>query len=159
VEFKPPRMDEVESRAWLALIATAELLPAALDAQLQADSDMSHFEFILLSRLQLAEDRTMRMKQLAEASNATLPRLSKAVDRLASRGWVERLACAEDRRATNVRLTPEGRRALVRATPGHVATVRQGVLDRLSREQLVALADALEPILAGLDPKHHFLGA
>lgn len=156
MEFTAPRMDELESRAWLALIATCELLPGALDAQLQADAGMSHFEFQLLGILNLAEESTMRMKQLATAANSTLPRLSKAVNRLEERGWMERFPCVEDRRATNVRLTQPGRRAMILATPGHLDTVRRGVLDLLSREQLVALADALEPVVAGLDPERRF---
>lgn len=156
MEFTAPRMDGIESRAWLALVATSELLPNALDAQLRGDSGMSHFEFMLLGILNTDDDHTMRMTRLAELTHSTLPRLSKAVTRLEDRGWIERLQCPEDRRATNARLTQGGRRAMILATPGHIETVRRGVLDRLSRTQLAALADALEPILAGLDPDTHF---
>lgn len=152
-------MNDDESRAWLALVATSELLPAALDAQLQADAGMTHFEFMLLGLLNLAEDQTMRMKQLAEGAHSTLQRLSKAVTRLESRGWVERFECLEDRRATNVRLTQDGRRAMILATPGHLDTVRQAVLDRLNPRQLAALAEALEPVVAGLDPNRRFFRA
>lgn len=159
MDFKPPRMDDYESRAWLALVATSELLPAALDAQLQVDAGMTHFEFMLLGLLNLNEDQTMRMKQLAEGAHSTLQRLSKAVDRLEARGWVERFPCVEDRRATNVRLTQDGRRAMILATPGHLDTVRHAVLDRMSPQQLVALAEALEPVVAGLDPNRRFFRA
>jgi len=159
MEFRPPRMDDAESRAWLALVATSELLPAALDAQLQADSGMTHFEFMLLGLLNLADEQTMRMKRLADDAHSSLPRLSKAINRLEERGWVERFECVEDRRATNVRLTQDGRRSMILATPGHLDTVRRAVLDRLSRAQLVALADALEPVVAGLDPNQRFLRA
>ncbi len=149
-------MNPVESRAWLALVATSQLLPTALDAQLQADSGISHFDYMILGSLNLAPERTMRMKELASAMNAAPPRLSKAVQRLEQRGYVERVPDSEDGRATNAVLTQAGRRAMILATPGHIETVRRGVLDRLSPEQLVALADALEPILAGLDPEQHF---
>jgi len=157
MDVAPARMDEVEARAWLALIGTSELLPTALDAQLQADAGMTHFEYLLLGLLGVADEHTMRMKQLAEGANSTLPRLSKAVNRLEGRGWVERIDCLEDRRATNVRLTQAGRRAMILATPAHLDTVRRAVLDRLSREQLRAIAEALEPIVAGLDPNRRFL--
>ena len=154
--FTPPRMDAVESRAWLALIATCELLPAALDAQLQADAGMSHFEFQLLGRLNLAGHHTLQLKELAVATNSSLPRLSKAIKRLESRGGVTRSPHPEDRRATNAHLTQDGRRAMILATPGHLETVRAGVLAKLSHEQLEHLAEALEPVVAGLDPKDHF---
>jgi len=159
MDFKAPRMDDAESRAWLALIATSELLPAALDAQLQADAGMTHFEFMLLGSLNLAEEQTTRMKRLAEDVHSTLPRLSKAINRLEERGWVERFECVEDRRATNVRLTQAGRRAMILASPKHLDTVRRTVLDRLGPDQLTALAEALEPVVAGLDPHRRFLRA
>jgi DNA-binding MarR family transcriptional regulator len=150
--YQVPRMSPLESRAWLALIATTQLLPNALEAQLLADSKITHFEFMALGVLNLAPDRTMQMKQLAAATNSQLPRLSKVVTRLESRGLVERLACPGDARATNVHLTQEGRRLVKLATPGHLATVRELVIDRLSDEQLAGLADALEGVVAHLDP-------
>lgn len=149
-----PRMDTSESRAWLALISTAELLPAALDAQLQREQGMTHYEFIVLSTLQ--RHRTLRMGELASGTNATLPRASKVISRMQRRGLVERVTASGDRRGVEISLTKEGRRALVRATPGHFDTVRALVLDRLSPAQLDALADALDPILDALDPEGRF---
>jgi len=146
-------MDPLESRAWLALIGTAELLPAALDAQLQADSGITHFEFMVLSALTRAAGKRMRMTDLAAATNATLPRMSKVAGRLEARGLIERSAAADDGRAVDLQLTGAGRRTLVRATPDHIALVRSLVIDRLTPQQLTALADALEPVVAALDPQ------
>ncbi|WP_394553615.1 MarR family winged helix-turn-helix transcriptional regulator [Agromyces sp. MMS24-JH15] len=153
-----PRMDPIESRAWLALIGTAELLPTALDAQLQADSAMTHFEFMVLGSLIRSPEGRLGMTALAASTNATLPRLSKVVTRLAARGLVERSTAPADRRAVDVELTGEGRAAVVRALPGHLETVRRIVLDGLTPEQQVALADALEPVVARLDPRGEFAG-
>lgn len=146
-------MNPLESRAWLALIGTSELLPSALDAQLQADSALTHFEFIVLSALTHASGKRMRLTDLAGATNATLPRLSKVVARLETRGLIERTTSAADRRAIDITLTRSGRRMLVLATPGHIALARQLVIDRLTGAQLEALADALEPVVAALDPQ------
>jgi len=154
MDFRVPRMDPLESRAWLALVGTAELLPTALDAELQADAGMTHFEFIVLTVLR--HSKGLRMSHLAAATNATLPRLSKVVARLDARGLVSREAEEGDGRAVTVRLTGDGRRALVRATPGHIALVRSLVIDRLTPEQLEALASALEPVVAALDPQRRF---
>lgn len=147
-----PRMDEQESDAWLGLVSVLELLPAALDAQLQQDSKLTHFEFMVLSLLQLAPGRVLRMKELAAGTNATLPRLSHVVSRLEGRGLIERASCPEDKRATNARLTDLGRREIVLATPRHVETVRGLVLDQLSREDLAALATVAGKIARNLDP-------
>lgn len=148
------RMTPQQSRAWLALISTAELLPAALDAQLQRDASLTHYEFILLSTLQ--RSGAVRLSTLAAATNATLPRTSKVVGRLEKRGLVERTESTEDRRSILLKLTRQGRRQLVLATPDHFDTVHRLVLDRLTPEQLEQLADALEPIVEALDPQRRF---
>ncbi|MGO2684379.1 MarR family winged helix-turn-helix transcriptional regulator [Microbacterium sp.] len=148
------RMTPQQSRAWLALISTAELLPAALDAQLQRDASLTHYEFILLSTLQ--RSGAVRLSALAAATNATLPRTSKVVSRLEQRGLVERTESTEDRRSVLLKLTRQGRRQLVLATPDHFDTVHRLVLDRLAPEQLEQLADALEPIVEALDPQRKF---
>jgi DNA-binding MarR family transcriptional regulator len=107
---------------------------------------------MVLSLLQLAPQRVLRMKELAAGTNATLPRLSHVVSRLEERGLVERFPCPEDKRATNARLTDAGRRAIIRATPGHVETVRGLVLDQLSRQDIDALATVAGKIARNLDP-------
>ena len=147
-------MTQEQSRAWLALISTAELLPAALDAQLQRDADLTHYEFIVLSTLR--HGGAMRLSDLATATNATLPRCSKVVSRLEQRGLLEREESATDRRSVLLNLSRQGRRRLVLAAPDHFATVHRLVLDHLAPEQLDALADALEPVVQALDPQHRF---
>jgi DNA-binding MarR family transcriptional regulator len=150
--YQVPRMDERESRAWLALVWTTELLPTALDAQLQKDAGMTHFEFLVLSILQQAKGSRLRTKDLAAAVNATMPRLSRVVGKLAERGRVERIAEQGDARVVIVHLTTAGRRDLVRAIPAHIDLVKRLVIDRLSQAELETLADALQPLVDRLDP-------
>jgi DNA-binding MarR family transcriptional regulator len=146
-------LSEEERAAWLRLVAVVELLPGVLDAQLRADSGLTHFEYLVLAMLSEAPERTLRMTRLAQRTNATLPRLSHVVRRLEDRGLVDRVACPEDGRATNARLTNTGRKALVAAAPGHVGAVRRHVLDPLTREQVEQLRDIADALLAGLDPE------
>lgn len=152
--FRVARMSEQESEAWLGLITVCQLLPAALDAQLKQDSQMTHFEFFVLSVLKFSPQSTLRMTALAQTTASTLARLSHVCTRLEKRGLVDRFTCADDGRATNVRLTQEGSRALIAALPGHLATVRRLVIDALTPAQLDALAEITSGIrsrLAGAD--------
>ena len=151
-----PRMDERESSAWLHLITVLELLPPALDAQLRRDAGLTHFEFVVLSVLRFAPDQTMRMKALAASVASTLPRLSHVVARLESRNLVSRRPVADDRRASDVLLTVDGRRAVVLATPGHIATVRRLVFDVLDEQGIDRLDDVAGRIARGLDPDDRF---
>ncbi len=142
--------DELD--AWVRLVAVVELLPGVLESQLRRDAGLSHFEYYVLSVLSEAPDRTRRMTTLAQTTNATLARLSHVVQRLEGRGLVERFPCPHDRRATNARLTGAGWEKVVASAPGHVATVREHVIDALTPDQVTQLAAIAEAILGRLDP-------
>src|SRR3954464_6893099 len=145
-------LSDDERVAWVRLAAVLELLPGVLDTQLRRDADLSHFEYYVLAMLSEAPSRTFRMTALAARTNATLPRLSHVVRRLEDRGLVERSACPQDARATNAHLTDAGWRTLQDTAPGHVATVRQHVIDALTPEQVGQLSGIAEAILDRLDP-------
>ena len=149
---EPRWLTDRELDAWIRFIAVVELLPGVLDSQLRRDCDLTHFEYLVLAMLSEAPDRTLRMTALAGRTNATLARLSHVVSRLEGRGLVERAPCAEDRRATNARQTPAGWDVIVAAAPGHVATVRDAVIDVLSPEQVDHLGEIASAILTRVDP-------
>lgn len=132
-------LDEDELRAWLRLAGVMLKLAPALDSQLQRDSDMTHFDYLCLAMLSEADERTLRMSELAAKVNASLSRLSHVVKKLEQRGWVERFPCPDSRRVTMARLTPKGWEVLVAAAPGHVETVRSLVFDGLGPEDVAAL--------------------
>ncbi|GAA1751554.1 MarR family winged helix-turn-helix transcriptional regulator [Agromyces humatus] len=141
-----------ESAAWVRLVALAELLPGALDTQLLRDAGLTHFEYGALMSIADAPERTMRMTELAARTNATLPRLSHVARRLEERGLIHRFPCPEDRRATNATITDAGMALIAEAAPGHVATVRETVLDALTPEQLEQLYAIAGAVLTRLDP-------
>jgi DNA-binding MarR family transcriptional regulator len=148
----PPERD-----AWLSLAGVLIKLPAALDAQLQRDARMSHFEYMVLVGLSEAPGRALRMSDLAELANGSLSRLSHVITRLEGRGWVRREACREDGRYTNAVLTEEGWDKVVATAPGHVETVRALVIDTLSAEQVGQLHDIARRVMAQVAPGDDWL--
>jgi DNA-binding MarR family transcriptional regulator len=146
-------LDDEELAAWVRLIAVVERLPGVLDSQLRRDAELTHFEYYVLAMLSEAPDRVLRMTALATRTNATLARLSHVASRLEKRGLVVRTPCPEDGRATNVSLTAAGWDTVVAAAPGHVTTVRENVIDPLTREQVHQLHSIAEAILGRLDPQ------
>jgi DNA-binding MarR family transcriptional regulator len=156
VAAKPRWLSPAEREAWLGLIGVVELLPGALDAQLQRDAGVSHFEYMVMAMLSEAPDHTLRMTALAAQTNSTLPRLSHVVSRLVNRGFVERMPCPQDKRATNAHLTDAGWQHIRASAPGHVAAVRSLVVDSLSAAQIEQLRDIAKSILARLDPADRF---
>ncbi len=146
-------LSEAERTTWVRLAAVLELLPGVLDAQLTRDQHLTHFEYFSLAMLSEAPDRTLRMTALARRTNATLPRLSRVISRLEGEGLVAREPCPQDRRATNVTLTPAGWDKVVQAAPGHVATVRSNVFDPLTAAQAEQLGRICARLLDELDPE------
>jgi len=89
------------------------------------------------------------MSALARHLSVSLPTVSKSVDMLVRRGWLERWVDKRDRRQTMVRLTPEGRRVLAsikKRTQAHVGRSLVG-LTASEREQLVGVTRMLSRVL------------
>ena len=148
---EPRWLTASELAAWLPLGGLLLKLPAALDAQMQQDSGLSHFEYLVLANLSEAPGRTRRMSALAALANGSLSRLSHVVKRLEARGWVRRQPCPQVGRYTNAVLTDAGYAKVVASAPGHVDAVRTLVLDALSGDELDRLGDIARRVLDRLD--------
>ncbi|MEU0092300.1 MarR family transcriptional regulator [Kribbella sp. NPDC006257] len=145
-------LEPAELQTWMTLAALMFKLPGALDVQLQRDSGLTHFEYLVLAGLSESPDRARPMSELAGFANGSLSRLSHVVKRLEQRGFVRRCTSSEDGRITVAYLTDEGWEQLVAAAPGHVAAVRRLVIDALTPEQLAQLKAIGEQILQKVDP-------
>ena len=148
VEWLTPR----QMRDWVALVSLLRALPASLDAQLKREAGINAFEYHVLASLSEAPDRRLPMRDLAALSGGSLSRLSHAVSRLETAGWVERRACAQAGHHNEARLTEEGWEKIQQAAPGHVREVRRLVIDPLTDEQLTALGSAARTIAEAADP-------
>ena len=126
-------------------------LPATLDGDMQRTADLTLFEYLVLSNLSEAEDRTLQMSELAALANSSLSRLSHVVGRLQKRGWVTREVCPYDGRSHQAVLTDAGMKKLESAVPDHVHTVRELVIDALTDAQLRQLANAAGKVEARID--------
>ncbi|MEU0878253.1 MarR family transcriptional regulator [Lentzea sp. NPDC005914] len=148
-----PRWLTSEQRlAWLDMVRVLTRLPATLDAQLERDAGLTFFEYHVLSMLSELPDRALRLSRLAQLTSASLSRLSNVVKRLEARGLLRREPDPDDGRASRAVLTDEGMAAVEQAAPGHLATVRELVVDALDPAQLGQLHNAHERILGRLDP-------
>ena len=117
-------LTDEEQAAWRPFVALLFRFPALLDAQLQKDAGISHFEYMVLSSLSEAPGRALRMSELAAMASGSLSRLSHVVSRLEAKGWVRREPCPGDGRFINAVLTDPGWQKVVETAPGHVAAVR-----------------------------------
>jgi DNA-binding MarR family transcriptional regulator len=89
------------------------------------------------------------MSELARYQAVSLPTISKSVDMLVRRGWVERWVDKQDRRQTMARLTSSGRRMLAHIrlhTESQVARTL-APLTPVERAQLLAVLNVLTRVL------------
>ena len=149
---EPRWLDDAEMRTWKTTAGLLLGLPAALDAQLQRDAGLSHFEYLILASLSEAPARTMRMSTLAAHCEGSLPRLSQAVSRLEKRGWVRRTPDPSDGRYTLAVLTGDGWDKVVATAPGHVEEVRRLVFDPITKAQARQLGDIVTRITRAVHP-------
>jgi DNA-binding MarR family transcriptional regulator len=126
-------------------------LEAALGRQLADESELSLSDYAVLVSLTDRSDGRLRLFELGQEIGWEKSRLSHHIARMAGRGLVKKETCDSDRRGAVVVVTKKGRKAIEAAAPGHVAEVRRLVVDRLSSDELDAIANAAETILAALE--------
>jgi DNA-binding MarR family transcriptional regulator len=138
---EPRWLQNWERDAWLALASLIFKLPSALDAQLLRDSNLTLFDYFVLSSLSMSPGRTRRLSELAHDVSSSLSRLSNVVKRLEQRGLLRRAPDPERPRYTVAVLTDAGWDLVVAAAPGHVEAVRRYVIDGLTKEQVEVLRE------------------
>ena len=148
----PRWLTEEEQAAWRAFITLSQRVRRECERQLLADSEMGLTHYGLLVSLSEAPLRTLRMSDLAQASDASQSQVSHAVAKMEARGWIQRRPCPTDRRGFNAILTDAGLEALRRAAPGHVERVREVLIDVLTPQQLRQLREVAEAALAHAIP-------
>ena len=108
IEAPPPGETPGRYAASRALVSL-ELVKRAMESALRASCGASLSECRVLQRLgEVGEP--LRIGDLASQLQMTAVAVARAVDGLAERGWVERLASPRDRKAVFAAATPQGER-------------------------------------------------
>ncbi|MFE6869384.1 MarR family winged helix-turn-helix transcriptional regulator [Kitasatospora sp. NPDC057692] len=147
---EPRWLDEEEMAAWRSFVTASNLLNRRLERQLKEDSGLSHTQYEILVHLSAAPAGSLRMTELADKLVTSKSGLTYQVTQLEKMGLVSRRSCPSDVRGVFAELTDQGDEMLREAAPGHVALVRELLIDVLTREQLTVLADGLGQVSARL---------
>jgi DNA-binding MarR family transcriptional regulator len=118
----------------------------AMNAQLVSDHGLTINQYEALLHLAQAEGRRMRRVDLADRLVLTASGVTRMLDGLEQAGYVDRDACASDRRVSYAVLTEAGLEKLRTASKSHVEDIRTYFESRFSADeldQLVALLDRL----------------
>ena len=142
-------LSPAELAAWRGLLRVHRRLIAELDAEMRAEHGIPVSSYEVLLFLASAPDERMRMSDLATRVLLSKSGLTRLVDRLVERDWVERDAAPDDARGAYAVLTDAGRRRFREAQRTHLAGVRKRFLERFSEEELEQLGGFWERVLPG----------
>ena len=140
-----------EMKAWRSYIIASRRMLEALDSDL-AGFELTMADYEVLAQLSDAPGRKLRMSELAEIAMVSKSRLSHRMKVMEAAGWVKREECPEDRRGYFAVITDKGFKAIEKAAPTHVGSVRNRFIDHLTvkdQEDLAKIFDRVQSQLRG----------
>jgi DNA-binding MarR family transcriptional regulator len=129
--------------AWVRLLRSHAGARRSLSAQLQSDHGLTVNEYEALLLLSHAPERRMRGVDLAESLQLTPSGVTRLLDGLRGRSFVDKAACPGDARVTYAVLTEPGLAKLEDASCSHIAAIRALFEERFSQKEIEALAELL----------------
>ncbi len=142
--------DDLRLRAWLAFLRAHAAIVRRLDADLEGASRISLAEYDVLLDLAAADERRLRMSELADHVLLTRSGISRLVDRLERRGLIKRASCPTDARGAWAVLTAAGLGVLWETSPVHIRGVETYFLAAFDDPDRETLARTFETVLARL---------
>ena len=119
-------------------------------ARHMAPLDLKVVEFTI--GVLVASNTEVNQKQLCQALDVSAPNMAVTLDRMAERGWIERVRSTHDRRNQIIHLTATGRELIQRAEKIS-ATMEQGVLRALSAAERAMLIELMLKVGLGKPAK------
>jgi DNA-binding MarR family transcriptional regulator len=126
-----PRLNNEELRTWRAFLRAHSTMLRRISLDLEEAGLPPLAWYDVLATLRDASGRRLRQVEIAERVLLSNSGLSRLIDRIESKGLVQRVQCAEDRRSLYVELTDDG----------------QGMLDRMWPVYARGIADDFLPAL------------
>ena len=125
--------------AWRSFLRAHAGITRALEAELEADQQLSLAAYDVLVQLAEAPERRLRMTELADAVLLSRSGVTRLVDRMERAGLVSRCPVEGDGRGVAARLTDEGLSRLRSAARTHLSGVLRHFVARLDADDLAAL--------------------
>ncbi len=133
-----------EQRGWRAMLIAHYRLVSVLDRELSTEHGLGLADYEVFVHLSEAPKRALRMTELADAVLLSPSGLTRRIDSLVKKGFVERVPCPSDGRGLLAVLTDAGFEKLTTMAPTHVRGVREHFIDRIDPERLIEVARMFE---------------
>jgi DNA-binding MarR family transcriptional regulator len=146
VTTKVEWLNASQGRAWLNYMQVYHRLEYEMNRHLQTECGLSLGDYTVMNALSNAPGRRLQLTNLATTIGWERSRLSHHLQRMTTRGLVERTRSTADGRATDAVLTDAGLATLSAAAPKHVAWVRTLFFEGITAQQETQLADILATV-------------
>lgn len=145
---EPDAFSPAEFAVWRGLLRVYEKVTRTLDERLRAEHGIGFDAYGVLITL-VTRPGGLPIGELGLRRNLSPSGITRAVDRVARDGLVERRPNPADQRSMLVALTPEGHARLRAAQVTHHAIVRELLLSRLGERDLERFGALLETAMPG----------
>jgi DNA-binding MarR family transcriptional regulator len=142
----PEPQGMLKLRLWVRLLRAVRVVEVDLRRRLRTEFGETLPRFDVMAAL-ARQTTGMTMTEISRFLMVSNGNVTGIIDRLVTEGLVVRIANAQDRRATLVRLTPKGLRHFARMAEAHEGWVNE-ILARFSPEQSHALIGSLDSLTA-----------
>jgi DNA-binding MarR family transcriptional regulator len=140
---------EAVSQTFIKLVSHVMKRSSAPMMELVEEFDLTFAHFKLLFVLS-AQDEPQPIGRLAEITGQSLPSAGRAIDGLVRSGLATRTEDPSDRRVKRVELSPRGVEGVEAINRSRIENLSD-LIGRLDEPELVALASALDPLVAAAD--------
>lgn len=134
---------EVEIRAWARLVRASQGVIGAIENDLKKAGLPSLHWYDVLLELDGAKNGALRPSELAERTLFERYSITRLVDRMEKRGFVERVPCPEDARGAIILITEQGRTLRRDMWPIYSTAIKRRFADRLDEGDAETLARLL----------------
>ena len=135
---------------WVRFTSGLSALIQALDCRLRDESGLSVDDFGVLRAVWAAPKSGIPMSELADELSFSVSRLTHVMQRMESKGWVQRRTLDEDKRVKMVSLTDKGRQRFRDAWPSHAEAIRELFLDQLTDDDRISIENTFSRIRKNL---------
>jgi len=145
-------LSKARLRLWLKLLKATNQIEDEIRRKLRDEYQSTLPRFDVMSALFRYPDG-LKMSEISDLLRVSNGNITGIVDRLTQEGLAERAAVPGDRRASQVRLTPEGRNAFADHAHAHEGWI-DAMLDGLSQDDTTGMIQRLDKLIDTLeDPR------
>lgn len=132
----------------LSLKSFVVLMKASKSVQDRTKKDISSYEmhtseFTVLEALYNKGKQTVR--QISDSVLINSGSITYVIDKLETKGLLERLNCKEDRRVVYIQITESGKQFMDEIFPKHVSVIEE-IFSGITKEEKVVLIDLLKKV-------------